>query len=62
MDVVHRDVKPENILVGADGELKLADFGLALSVCDTFFPHFVNAASGMEDVRYADVGHPRTSV
>ena len=27
--VIHRDVKPGNVLVGADARLKLADFGLA---------------------------------
>jgi serine/threonine protein kinase len=28
-DMVHRDVKPENILLGDDGQVKLADLGLA---------------------------------
>lgn len=30
--LVHRDVKPDNLLMGDDGRVRVADFGLALSV------------------------------
>lgn len=32
--VVHRDVKPSNLLLGRDGALKVVDFGISVSVVD----------------------------
>jgi len=43
--VVHRDVKPENVLLMADGRAVLADFGVAARASDIGFPEAMRVGS-----------------
>ena len=50
--IVHRDVKPQNVLVGRDGSIKLTDFGMALGTVQYYAPE---QAQGEIDSPAADV-------
>ena len=61
--VLHRDVKPANVLVAADGQPKLADFNISFSKLDGATPaaYFGGSLAYMspEQLEACDPAHPR---
>uniref|UniRef100_UPI0009B41A87 dual specificity mitogen-activated protein kinase kinase 2-like n=1 Tax=Monopterus albus TaxID=43700 RepID=UPI0009B41A87 len=49
--IMHRDVKPSNILVNSRGEIKLCDFGVSGQLIDSMANSFVGTRSYMSPER-----------
>ena len=45
--IIHRDVKPSNILVNSRGEIKICDFGVSGQLIDSMANSFVGTRSYM---------------
>lgn len=45
--IMHRDVKPSNILVNSAGEIKICDFGVSGQLIDSMANSFVGTRSYM---------------
>ena len=58
LNIIYRDVKPENILIDADGHIRIADFGLCKQLNNQFMTYsFCGSPEYMAPEVLLNLGH-----
>ena len=50
-DIVYRDLKPENLLIDINGNIKITDFGFAKKVEDRYVQQIINKIHGQNNYK-----------